>query len=192
MNLILHVMSLLMPCLTKTAYGHSVAGIFMANKEGTYTLNFTAARATCLFLNVTMATRSQMERAVQRGLETCRYGWIAEQIAVVPRLTSNNNCGKGKTGLVTWFAPADKPFNVFCFNESGTVCLLFTCYHLWKTFFSSLVSGKECSTIMDFKDKSCSSLLCFVSSPVVPTALIVVSIIILLLTAAGAVWYYTL
>uniref|UniRef100_A0AAQ5YPR4 Link domain-containing protein n=1 Tax=Amphiprion ocellaris TaxID=80972 RepID=A0AAQ5YPR4_AMPOC len=47
------------------------AGVFMPNKEGTYTLNFTAARATCLFLNVTMATRAQMERAVQHGLETC-------------------------------------------------------------------------------------------------------------------------
>uniref|UniRef100_A0A3P8T3T9 Lymphatic vessel endothelial hyaluronic receptor 1b n=1 Tax=Amphiprion percula TaxID=161767 RepID=A0A3P8T3T9_AMPPE len=97
---------------------HSVAGVFMPNKEGTYTLNFTAARATCLFLNVTMATRAQMERAVQHGLETCRFGWIAEQIAVVPRLTSNNNCGRGKTGLVTWSALADRKFNVFCFNAS--------------------------------------------------------------------------
>uniref|UniRef100_A0A3P8T6E4 Lymphatic vessel endothelial hyaluronic receptor 1b n=1 Tax=Amphiprion percula TaxID=161767 RepID=A0A3P8T6E4_AMPPE len=79
----------------------------------TYTLNFTAARATCLFLNVTMATRAQMERAVQHGLETCR-----RSIAVVPRLTSNNNCGRGKTGLVTWSALADRKFNVFCFNAS--------------------------------------------------------------------------
>lgn len=37
-----------------------------------YTFNFTAARAACLFWNVTIATRAQMERAVQHGLETCK------------------------------------------------------------------------------------------------------------------------
>ncbi|XP_039989585.1 lymphatic vessel endothelial hyaluronic receptor 1b [Xiphias gladius] len=97
---------------------HQAAGVFMLIEGGKYTLNFTAARAACLFLNVTIATRDQMERAVQRGLETCKFGWIAEQIAAVPRRTSDKKCGKGKTGLVLWSASEDKKFGVFCFRAS--------------------------------------------------------------------------
>uniref|UniRef100_A0A3B4TJQ2 Link domain-containing protein n=1 Tax=Seriola dumerili TaxID=41447 RepID=A0A3B4TJQ2_SERDU len=93
--------------------------IFMLIEGGKYTLNFTAARAACLFLNVTIATRDQMEQALQQGLETCKFGWIAEQIAVLPRLTPDNNCGKGKTGVVTWRASADKQFGVYCFSSSA-------------------------------------------------------------------------
>lgn len=39
---------------------------------GEYTFNFTAARAACVSLNVTMATTAQMDRAVQHGLQTCK------------------------------------------------------------------------------------------------------------------------
>uniref|UniRef100_A0A3P9KEQ7 Link domain-containing protein n=1 Tax=Oryzias latipes TaxID=8090 RepID=A0A3P9KEQ7_ORYLA len=47
-------------------------GVFLLIEGGTYTLNFTAARDTCLSLNVTMATKAQMEWAIQHGLETCK------------------------------------------------------------------------------------------------------------------------
>ncbi|KAF1386441.1 hypothetical protein PFLUV_G00094870 [Perca fluviatilis] len=105
--------------LMKVPQSHRAAGVFMLIEEGgEYTFNFSAATAACPFLNVTLATRAQMERAVQRGLETCKFGWIAEQIAVVPRLRSDAKCGKGKTGVVTWSAKADQTFGVFCFNAS--------------------------------------------------------------------------
>ncbi|XP_074490456.1 lymphatic vessel endothelial hyaluronic receptor 1b [Sebastes fasciatus] len=104
--------------LIKVPQGHRAAGVFMLMEGGKYTFNFTAARAACLFLNVTMATRAQMERAVQSGLEMCKFGWVAEQIAVVPRLTADKNCGKGKTGVVPWYAKAHQKFGVFCFNVS--------------------------------------------------------------------------
>ncbi|CAK6954561.1 lymphatic vessel endothelial hyaluronic receptor 1b isoform X1 [Scomber scombrus] len=94
------------------------AGVFMLIEGGKYSFNHTAARAACLSLNVTIATRTQMERAVQRGLETCKFGWIHEQIVVVPRLTAVKNCGSGKTGVVTWSVSADQTFGVFCFNAS--------------------------------------------------------------------------
>lgn len=58
-----------------------------------------------------------------------RYGWTAEQIAVVPRLTSASTCGQGKTGVVKWYASADKKFGVFCFNASGTVKFLHSHIH---------------------------------------------------------------
>ena len=49
------------------------AGVFLFIDEGKYTLNFTAARAACRIMNATIATEAQMERAVQHGLETCKY-----------------------------------------------------------------------------------------------------------------------
>ncbi|TDH10048.1 hypothetical protein EPR50_G00091510 [Perca flavescens] len=105
--------------LMKVPQSHRAAGVFMLIEEGgEYTFTFSAATAACPFLNATLATRAQMERAVQRGLETCKFGWIAEQIAVVPRLRSDAKCGKGKTGVVTWSAKADQKFGVFCFNAS--------------------------------------------------------------------------
>uniref|UniRef100_A0A4W6FXV0 Link domain-containing protein n=1 Tax=Lates calcarifer TaxID=8187 RepID=A0A4W6FXV0_LATCA len=90
----------------------------MIPEGGQYTLNFTAARAACLYLNVTIATKDQMEHAVLRGLETCRYGWIAEKIAVIPRLISEEKCGKGNTGLVLWYARAESKFGAYCFSAS--------------------------------------------------------------------------
>uniref|UniRef100_A0A3Q2QKL1 Link domain-containing protein n=1 Tax=Fundulus heteroclitus TaxID=8078 RepID=A0A3Q2QKL1_FUNHE len=102
------------------AQTENLTGIFMLIDGGTYTLNFTEASAACLFLNVTIATKAQMEDALQHGLEICKYGWVAEKIAVVPRIKADNNCGAGKTGLVTWNASADRPFAAFCFNASGT------------------------------------------------------------------------
>ncbi|XP_040894722.1 lymphatic vessel endothelial hyaluronic receptor 1b [Toxotes jaculatrix] len=95
-----------------------VAGVFMVPEGGQYTLNFSAAIAACLFLNVTIATTDQMQRAVQQGLEMCKFGWVAEKIAVIPRRTSAKTCGDGKTGVVPWFAPAERQFGVFCFSGS--------------------------------------------------------------------------
>ncbi|KAM7003521.1 lymphatic vessel endothelial hyaluronic receptor 1b [Tautogolabrus adspersus] len=97
---------------------NKAAGVFLLIEGGVYTFNFTAARDACLFLNVTMATRAQMERAVQHGLETCKFGWITERVAVVPRLTSDEKCGRGKTGVVQWNASEDTKFGVFCFIAS--------------------------------------------------------------------------
>uniref|UniRef100_A0A7N6BMH8 Link domain-containing protein n=1 Tax=Anabas testudineus TaxID=64144 RepID=A0A7N6BMH8_ANATE len=51
---------------------HGFAGVFMLIEGGRYTLNFTAATAACLVLNVTIATRVQMERALLQGLQTCK------------------------------------------------------------------------------------------------------------------------
>ncbi|KAF7223924.1 lymphatic vessel endothelial hyaluronic acid receptor 1-like [Nothobranchius furzeri] len=48
-----------------------------------------------------------------------RFGWLAEQIAVIPRVKPEKNCGSGKTGAVTWSASPEKQFGVFCFNDSA-------------------------------------------------------------------------
>uniref|UniRef100_A0A096LTQ3 Link domain-containing protein n=1 Tax=Poecilia formosa TaxID=48698 RepID=A0A096LTQ3_POEFO len=95
-------------------------GIFLLIDGGDYTLNFTDAQAACSLLKVTIATIAQLEEAVRHGLETCKYGWVAEKTAVIPRIKSDNNCGKGNKGLVQWKAPPDRKFAVYCFNASGS------------------------------------------------------------------------
>lgn len=49
-----------------------------------------------------------------------RYGWIAEGVAVVPRLTPDMKCGNNQTGVVEWRAKEDKQFGAFC---SGAVLI---------------------------------------------------------------------
>lgn len=48
------------------------AGVFLLPEGGKYTFSFSAAAAACLQLNVTIASRAQVERALQHGLETCK------------------------------------------------------------------------------------------------------------------------
>ncbi|XP_077423240.1 lymphatic vessel endothelial hyaluronic receptor 1b isoform X2 [Vanacampus margaritifer] len=67
-----------------------------------------------------MATAANVEGALRRGLETCKFGWVAEQVAVVPRLTASSKCGNGKTGLVKWNARPEQTFGVFCFTVTAT------------------------------------------------------------------------
>jgi len=52
--------------------GPGAAGVFLLIEGGRYTLDAAAAAAACRRLSVTVATRAQMERALQRGLETCK------------------------------------------------------------------------------------------------------------------------
>ncbi|XP_034144342.1 lymphatic vessel endothelial hyaluronic receptor 1b isoform X2 [Esox lucius] len=95
-----------------------VSRVSMVSYGNRYALNASQARAMCLFLNVTIATRQQVETAYQHGLETCGFGWIDEQIAVIPRIVQNPNCGKNKTGVLPWKAPPDQLFHVFCFTSA--------------------------------------------------------------------------
>ncbi|XP_029993247.1 lymphatic vessel endothelial hyaluronic receptor 1b isoform X2 [Sphaeramia orbicularis] len=91
----------------------------MVTEGGQYGFNFTEAIATCQYLNVTIATKAQIEQALAHGLETCKFGWIAEQIAVVPRMAAVKTCGNDKTGVVPWNAEPQKKFGVYCFNASN-------------------------------------------------------------------------
>lgn len=45
-----------------------------------YAFNMSQAQAVCLFLNATIATRAQVEKALQHGLETCKYAEIDKTV----------------------------------------------------------------------------------------------------------------
>ena len=49
-----------------------IAGVFMIPEKGSYEFNATAAIDACLKLGATIATRKQMEVALQGGFETCK------------------------------------------------------------------------------------------------------------------------
>uniref|UniRef100_A0A672Z1P0 Link domain-containing protein n=1 Tax=Sphaeramia orbicularis TaxID=375764 RepID=A0A672Z1P0_9TELE len=52
--------------------GPRSTGVFMVTEGGQYGFNFTEAIATCQYLNVTIATKAQIEQALAHGLETCK------------------------------------------------------------------------------------------------------------------------
>ncbi|XP_061078616.1 lymphatic vessel endothelial hyaluronic receptor 1b [Conger conger] len=102
----------------------AVSGVFLAslqhvhNKNHPYSFNASQAREVCLMLNVIIASKAQVEAAYRNGLETCRYGWVDEQIAVLPRITASKPCGQNRVGVIPWRSVPTKSFDAFCFNSS--------------------------------------------------------------------------
>ncbi|XP_075568473.1 lymphatic vessel endothelial hyaluronic acid receptor 1 isoform X2 [Pelecanus crispus] len=80
--------------------------------------NFSEASNACNQLNLQLASKDQVEKALKHGFETCSYGWVKDGLAVIPRITSNKKCGQGNIGLVPWYAEPFKTFKVYCFNSS--------------------------------------------------------------------------
>ncbi|XP_030621014.1 lymphatic vessel endothelial hyaluronic acid receptor 1a [Chanos chanos] len=95
----------------------TIVGVFKVS-YGDYSFNASTAREVCQVLGVTIASKTQVQEALSHGLETCRFGWTDEQVAVIPRVQQNPKCGNGKIGLVVWRADVNKRFDVFCFNAT--------------------------------------------------------------------------
>lgn len=113
------------------ALNRSIAGVFQVSyvnkwNQVDYAFNASVARSLCLSLGVNIASKAQVQQALRRGLETCRFGWTDENLAVIPRIRPQFNCGQNQTGLVNWRADVTKKFDVFCFNESDSAALLDT------------------------------------------------------------------
>ncbi|KAL9850279.1 lymphatic vessel endothelial hyaluronic acid receptor 1 [Geothlypis trichas] len=88
-------------------------GIYLDQK-----VNFSEASHACNQFNLELASKTQVEEALKYGFETCNFGWVKEGFAVIPRITSNQKCGKGKTGIVQWNAGKHQKFHFYCFNSS--------------------------------------------------------------------------
>ncbi|XP_048829145.1 lymphatic vessel endothelial hyaluronic acid receptor 1a [Brienomyrus brachyistius] len=125
-NVWLHFMLLL--CFTISAHllqltdfkvfpEKGTAGVFLLSSiPKAYALNASAARDMCQLMGMTLANQAHVQDANAHGLETCRYGWIEERIAVIPRITSSIICGRGGIGVLIWRAEANRSFDAFCFN----------------------------------------------------------------------------
>ncbi|XP_036950641.1 lymphatic vessel endothelial hyaluronic acid receptor 1a [Acanthopagrus latus] len=111
------------------AANKSIAGVLQATSlnhlnQPQYAFNASEARRLCLSLGVKIASKAQVKEALSRGLETCRFGWVDEHFAVIPRRKAVSYCGQNQTGLVTWRASVKHKFDVFCFNESDAATQL--------------------------------------------------------------------
>ncbi|NWZ06260.1 LYVE1 protein, partial [Agelaius phoeniceus] len=81
-------------------------------------VNFSEASHGCNQFNLELASKIQVEEALKHGFETCNFGWVKEGFAVIPRITSNQKCGQGKTGIAQWNAGKEQKFHLYCFNSS--------------------------------------------------------------------------
>ncbi|XP_026786117.3 lymphatic vessel endothelial hyaluronic acid receptor 1a [Pangasianodon hypophthalmus] len=94
----------------------SVSGVFHASLSSGYAFNASVARDVCDQLGVAIADKAQVEKALAHGFETCRFGWIDEQVTVIPRIQPKDSCGQGRVGIITWRSALSSLFDVFCFN----------------------------------------------------------------------------
>ncbi|XP_075423215.1 lymphatic vessel endothelial hyaluronic acid receptor 1 [Ascaphus truei] len=98
-----------------------ISGVALAeSKDPTNQFNYTTAESVCQLLGLKLANKTQVEKARTNGLETCRFGWVADQIVVISRIQNNEKCGKNKTGVLVWSVPLTKQFPAYCFNVSDT------------------------------------------------------------------------
>lgn len=51
----------------------------------------------------------------------CRFGWIMEKVAVIPRIEKNEKCGKNKVGIIVWATSPSQLFDVFCSSSTGAL-----------------------------------------------------------------------
>uniref|UniRef100_A0A8D2DMR0 CD44 antigen n=1 Tax=Sciurus vulgaris TaxID=55149 RepID=A0A8D2DMR0_SCIVU len=72
------------------------AGVFHVEKNGRYSISPTEAADLCKAFNSSLPTMAQMEQALAKGFETCRYGFIEGHV-VIPRIHPNPICGPSTT-----------------------------------------------------------------------------------------------
>ncbi|XP_010610889.1 CD44 antigen isoform X4 [Fukomys damarensis] len=93
------------------------AGVFHVEKNGRYSISRTEAADLCKAFNTTLPTMAQMEVALSKGFETCRYGFIEGHV-VIPRITPNAICAANNTGV--YILPSNTShYDTYCFNASA-------------------------------------------------------------------------
>ncbi|KAK7176113.1 hypothetical protein R3I93_000388 [Phoxinus phoxinus] len=125
-TLLLVVLATGSPALLQAApvQGHSgrcsFAGVLHVEGTIRYSLTFQQAFELCQSLDYKLATQEQIIEAYQKGLRTCRYGWIDGQN--VTFLPHNNapNCDSSSTEVTFHPKAAEYLSDVFCFNPSDS------------------------------------------------------------------------
>ncbi|EGV94209.1 CD44 antigen [Cricetulus griseus] len=95
------------------------AGVFHVEKNGRYSISRTEAADLCQAFNSTLPTMEQMQKALHKGFETCRYGFIEGQV-VIPRIHPNAICAANHTGVYVLTSNASH-YDTYCFNASAIV-----------------------------------------------------------------------
>ncbi|XP_023566313.1 CD44 antigen isoform X7 [Octodon degus] len=93
------------------------AGVFHVEKNGRYSISRTEAADLCKAFNSTLPTMAQMVRALNKGFETCRYGFIEGHV-VIPRIHPNSICAANNTGVYILTSNTSH-YDTYCFNASA-------------------------------------------------------------------------
>ncbi|XP_050003072.1 CD44 antigen isoform X1 [Alexandromys fortis] len=93
------------------------AGVFHVEKNGRYSISRTEAEDLCQAFNSTLPTMEQMLKALDVGFETCRYGFIQDNV-VIPRITPNAICAANNTGVYILQSNTSQ-YDTYCFNASA-------------------------------------------------------------------------
>ncbi|XP_073706140.1 lymphatic vessel endothelial hyaluronic receptor 1b [Garra rufa] len=97
-----------------------ISGVLLVQtKTYKYSFNATTAKEACEAIKMRIATKAEVETANKNGLQTCRFGWVEEQIAVIPRTEKSEKCGKSTLGVIVWRADISKMFDAYCFKPAG-------------------------------------------------------------------------
>nr|XP_048299583.1 CD44 antigen isoform X1 [Myodes glareolus] len=93
------------------------AGVFHVEKNGRYSISRTEAADLCQAFNSTLPTMNQMLKALEANFETCRYGFIQDNV-VIPRITPNAICAANNTGVYILQSNTSH-YDTYCFNASA-------------------------------------------------------------------------
>ncbi|XP_058622315.1 CD44 antigen isoform X2 [Onychostoma macrolepis] len=108
----------------------SFAGVFHVEGKQRYSLKFDAAERLCEFLASSLASLEQVEKAYDKGLQTCRYGWINSSEVVILRQKPNKLCASNQIGVIRKTEEKKKKYDAFCYDAEDT-------------------SDKNCATMID-------------------------------------------
>lgn len=93
-------------------------GVFHVEKGERYNQTAEEAKKTCAELDVVIANEEQVKIAMDFGFEICRYGWIDDNLLVIPRLTAYVKCANNHVGLYVQHPNITTQWDVFCYNAT--------------------------------------------------------------------------
>uniref|UniRef100_A0A673IQ83 Lymphatic vessel endothelial hyaluronic receptor 1b n=1 Tax=Sinocyclocheilus rhinocerous TaxID=307959 RepID=A0A673IQ83_9TELE len=163
-SILMHFIKTIFCWLLLVPTNDGITGVLLVQtKNNVCSFNATTAKEACEAIKMRIAKRAEVETANKNGFQTCRFGWVEEQIAVIPRIEKSEKCGKNKLGVSFWRADISKMFDVYCFKPAGNyISSQNICRHFHRA--TVLAGSSRCSLVSQnllHAYSSLTSVLCF-------------------------------